>query len=227
MKAVERGEVDKVAAVLGKKGIIPTKLDVEGRSAWVISRTHSDVPPINTRTPTMHLKYGERSSRDTSIVLFYHFHDRTSPKCWTHQIPNPEAVSLLHVAHPFLRKVFINANSFSISSLLFRNHFSFYEIKSRSPWLILRMTSCPPKHFFTVFHFAVLKHHIFSYNSVLVLSLFMEGTVRLGSQYKECLWLDHVGHGLLTLSPQEMTPCKFRSDPLWFLQHEGIHFGPA
>lgn len=33
MKAVERGEVDKVAAVLSKKGIIPTKLDVEGRSA--------------------------------------------------------------------------------------------------------------------------------------------------------------------------------------------------
>ena len=33
MKAVERGEVDKVAGVLGKKGIIPTKLDVEGRSA--------------------------------------------------------------------------------------------------------------------------------------------------------------------------------------------------
>lgn len=33
MKAVERGEVDKVSAVLSKKGIIPTKLDVEGRSA--------------------------------------------------------------------------------------------------------------------------------------------------------------------------------------------------
>ena len=33
MKAVERGEVDKVAAVLSKKGIIPSKLDVEGRSA--------------------------------------------------------------------------------------------------------------------------------------------------------------------------------------------------
>lgn len=45
MKAVERGEVDKVAAVLNKKGIIPTKLDVEGRSAWV-TYTHmsSDVP---------------------------------------------------------------------------------------------------------------------------------------------------------------------------------------
>lgn len=33
MKAVERGEVDKAAAVLSKKGVIPTKLDVEGRSA--------------------------------------------------------------------------------------------------------------------------------------------------------------------------------------------------
>lgn len=39
MKAVERREVDKVAAVLSKKGIIPTKLDVEGRSAWVNTNT--------------------------------------------------------------------------------------------------------------------------------------------------------------------------------------------
>nr|XP_019955060.1 PREDICTED: uveal autoantigen with coiled-coil domains and ankyrin repeats [Paralichthys olivaceus] len=44
MKAVERGEVDKVAAVLGKKGIIPTKLDVEGRSAFHLAATrgHQD-----------------------------------------------------------------------------------------------------------------------------------------------------------------------------------------
>lgn len=42
MKAVERGEVDKVAAVLSKKGIIPTKLDVEGRSAWVNTDTHAN-----------------------------------------------------------------------------------------------------------------------------------------------------------------------------------------
>lgn len=40
MRAVERCEVDKVAAVLNKKGIIPTKLDVEGHSAWVNTRTH-------------------------------------------------------------------------------------------------------------------------------------------------------------------------------------------
>ncbi|KAM7424500.1 hypothetical protein PAMA_000711 [Pampus argenteus] len=39
MKAVERGEVDKVSAVLGKKGIIPTKLDVEGRSAFHLAAT--------------------------------------------------------------------------------------------------------------------------------------------------------------------------------------------
>lgn len=43
MKAVERREVDKVAAVLSKKGIIPTKLDVEGRSAWVNTNTLLDV----------------------------------------------------------------------------------------------------------------------------------------------------------------------------------------
>ncbi|XP_047007439.1 uveal autoantigen with coiled-coil domains and ankyrin repeats isoform X5 [Ictalurus punctatus] len=39
MKAVERGEVDKVSAVLSKKGIIPTKLDVEGRSAFHLAAT--------------------------------------------------------------------------------------------------------------------------------------------------------------------------------------------
>uniref|UniRef100_A0A8B9LJL7 Uncharacterized protein n=1 Tax=Astyanax mexicanus TaxID=7994 RepID=A0A8B9LJL7_ASTMX len=39
MKAVERGEVDKVAAVLSKKGIIPTKLDIEGRSGDLLKGT--------------------------------------------------------------------------------------------------------------------------------------------------------------------------------------------
>ncbi|KAM6981458.1 uveal autoantigen with coiled-coil domains and ankyrin repeats protein isoform 2-T2 [Aplochiton taeniatus] len=39
MKAVERSEVDKVAAVLSKKGVIPTKLDVEGRSAFHLAAT--------------------------------------------------------------------------------------------------------------------------------------------------------------------------------------------
>lgn len=33
MKAVERGEVDKVSATLSKKGVVPTKLNVEGQSA--------------------------------------------------------------------------------------------------------------------------------------------------------------------------------------------------
>ncbi|XP_029000479.1 uveal autoantigen with coiled-coil domains and ankyrin repeats protein isoform X2 [Betta splendens] len=39
MRAVERNEVDKVTAVLSKKGIIPTKLDVEGRSAFHLAAT--------------------------------------------------------------------------------------------------------------------------------------------------------------------------------------------
>ncbi|KAF4091007.1 hypothetical protein AMELA_G00032140 [Ameiurus melas] len=39
MKAVERGEVEKVSTVLSKKGIIPTKLDVEGRSAFHLAAT--------------------------------------------------------------------------------------------------------------------------------------------------------------------------------------------
>ncbi|XP_036400233.1 uveal autoantigen with coiled-coil domains and ankyrin repeats protein-like isoform X2 [Megalops cyprinoides] len=39
MKAVERGEVDKVAAVLNKKGVVPTKLDPEGRSAFHLAAT--------------------------------------------------------------------------------------------------------------------------------------------------------------------------------------------
>lgn len=57
MKAVERGEADKVAAVLGKKGIIPTKLDVEGRSAWVNQDKH---------------KYADIKSL-TSAVFFFFF----------------------------------------------------------------------------------------------------------------------------------------------------------
>ncbi|XP_053298811.1 uveal autoantigen with coiled-coil domains and ankyrin repeats isoform X3 [Pleuronectes platessa] len=47
MKAVERGEVDKVAAVLGKKGIIPTKLDVEGRSAFHLAATRGHQDCLN------------------------------------------------------------------------------------------------------------------------------------------------------------------------------------
>ncbi|XP_028257157.1 uveal autoantigen with coiled-coil domains and ankyrin repeats protein [Parambassis ranga] len=47
MKAVERGEVDKVAAVLSKKGIIPTKLDVEGRSAFHLAATRGHLDCLN------------------------------------------------------------------------------------------------------------------------------------------------------------------------------------
>nr|XP_061830911.1 uveal autoantigen with coiled-coil domains and ankyrin repeats-like [Nerophis lumbriciformis] len=47
MKAVERGEVDKVAAVLGKKGIVPTKPDVEGRSAFHLAATRGHLDCLN------------------------------------------------------------------------------------------------------------------------------------------------------------------------------------
>ncbi|CAL8235475.1 unnamed protein product [Boreogadus saida] len=47
MKAVERGEVDKVAAVLSKKGITPTKLDVEGRSAFHLAATRGHLDCLN------------------------------------------------------------------------------------------------------------------------------------------------------------------------------------
>ncbi|XP_077375142.1 uveal autoantigen with coiled-coil domains and ankyrin repeats protein isoform X2 [Festucalex cinctus] len=47
MKAVERGEVDKTAAVLNKKGIIPTKLDVEGRSAFHLAATRGHLDCLN------------------------------------------------------------------------------------------------------------------------------------------------------------------------------------
>ncbi|XP_077420006.1 uveal autoantigen with coiled-coil domains and ankyrin repeats protein isoform X2 [Vanacampus margaritifer] len=47
MKAVERGEVDKAAAVLNKKGIIPTKLDVEGRSAFHLAATRGHLDCLN------------------------------------------------------------------------------------------------------------------------------------------------------------------------------------
>ncbi|KAL3065780.1 hypothetical protein OYC64_015850 [Pagothenia borchgrevinki] len=47
MKAVERRELDKVAAVLSKKGIIPTKLDVEGRSAFHLAATRGHLECLN------------------------------------------------------------------------------------------------------------------------------------------------------------------------------------
>uniref|UniRef100_A0A8C7X1A1 Uveal autoantigen with coiled-coil domains and ankyrin repeats b n=1 Tax=Oryzias sinensis TaxID=183150 RepID=A0A8C7X1A1_9TELE len=47
IKAVERGEVDKAAAVLSKKGIIPTKLDVEGRSAFHLAAARGHLECLN------------------------------------------------------------------------------------------------------------------------------------------------------------------------------------
>uniref|UniRef100_A0A8C4TT72 Uveal autoantigen with coiled-coil domains and ankyrin repeats n=1 Tax=Erpetoichthys calabaricus TaxID=27687 RepID=A0A8C4TT72_ERPCA len=47
MKAVERGEVDKVAATLSKKGVIPTKLDVEGRSAFHLAASRGNLDCLN------------------------------------------------------------------------------------------------------------------------------------------------------------------------------------
>ncbi|KAM9409372.1 uveal autoantigen with coiled-coil domains and ankyrin repeats protein isoform 2-T2 [Pholidichthys leucotaenia] len=47
MKAVERNEVEKVSAVLNKKGIIPMKLDVEGRSAFHLSATRGHLDCLN------------------------------------------------------------------------------------------------------------------------------------------------------------------------------------
>ncbi|XP_078097328.1 uveal autoantigen with coiled-coil domains and ankyrin repeats protein-like isoform X3 [Mustelus asterias] len=47
LKAVEKGDVDKVASVLAKRGIICTKLDVEGRSAFHVAAAKGDVPCIN------------------------------------------------------------------------------------------------------------------------------------------------------------------------------------
>uniref|UniRef100_A0AAQ4S0D6 Uveal autoantigen with coiled-coil domains and ankyrin repeats n=1 Tax=Gasterosteus aculeatus aculeatus TaxID=481459 RepID=A0AAQ4S0D6_GASAC len=47
MKAVERREVDKVAAVLSKKAIIPSKLDVEGHSAFHLAATRGHLDCLN------------------------------------------------------------------------------------------------------------------------------------------------------------------------------------
>nr|XP_015198786.1 PREDICTED: uveal autoantigen with coiled-coil domains and ankyrin repeats isoform X2 [Lepisosteus oculatus] len=47
MKAVERGEADKVSSALGKKGIVPTKLDVEGRSAFHLAASKGYLDCLN------------------------------------------------------------------------------------------------------------------------------------------------------------------------------------
>uniref|UniRef100_UPI00398F1A16 uveal autoantigen with coiled-coil domains and ankyrin repeats isoform X2 n=1 Tax=Pristiophorus japonicus TaxID=55135 RepID=UPI00398F1A16 len=47
MKAVEKGDADKVTSVLAKRGLTSTKLDVEGRSAFHVAAAKGDVPCIN------------------------------------------------------------------------------------------------------------------------------------------------------------------------------------
>ncbi|XP_038669139.1 uveal autoantigen with coiled-coil domains and ankyrin repeats-like isoform X1 [Scyliorhinus canicula] len=47
LKAVDKGDVDKVTSVLAKRGIVCTKLDVEGRSAFHVAAAKGDVPCIN------------------------------------------------------------------------------------------------------------------------------------------------------------------------------------
>ncbi|KAJ6662866.1 hypothetical protein lerEdw1_011070 [Lerista edwardsae] len=48
MKAAERGDVDKISAVLAKKGVNPTKLDVEGRSAFHVVASKGNLDCLNT-----------------------------------------------------------------------------------------------------------------------------------------------------------------------------------
>uniref|UniRef100_A0A674HCN2 Uncharacterized protein n=1 Tax=Taeniopygia guttata TaxID=59729 RepID=A0A674HCN2_TAEGU len=48
MKAAERGDVDKVSSILAKKGVSPTKLDVEGRSAFHVVASKGNLDCLNT-----------------------------------------------------------------------------------------------------------------------------------------------------------------------------------
>ncbi|XP_054858370.1 uveal autoantigen with coiled-coil domains and ankyrin repeats [Eublepharis macularius] len=48
MKAAERGDVEKIASVLSKKGVNPTKLDVEGRSAFHVVASKGNLECLNT-----------------------------------------------------------------------------------------------------------------------------------------------------------------------------------
>ncbi|XP_075620451.1 uveal autoantigen with coiled-coil domains and ankyrin repeats isoform X1 [Balearica regulorum gibbericeps] len=48
MKAAERGDVEKVSSILGKKGVSPTKLDVEGRSAFHVVASKGNLDCLNT-----------------------------------------------------------------------------------------------------------------------------------------------------------------------------------
>ncbi|NXA21896.1 UACA protein, partial [Ibidorhyncha struthersii] len=48
MKAAERGDVEKVSSILAKKGVSPTKLDVEGRSAFHVVVSKGNLDCLNT-----------------------------------------------------------------------------------------------------------------------------------------------------------------------------------
>uniref|UniRef100_A0A8C6ZBH7 Uveal autoantigen with coiled-coil domains and ankyrin repeats n=1 Tax=Nothoprocta perdicaria TaxID=30464 RepID=A0A8C6ZBH7_NOTPE len=48
MKAAERGDVEKVSSILAKKGVTPTKLDVEGRSAFHVVASKGNLDCLNT-----------------------------------------------------------------------------------------------------------------------------------------------------------------------------------
>ncbi|NXN29867.1 UACA protein, partial [Nycticryphes semicollaris] len=48
MKAAERGDVEKVLSILAKKGVSPTKLDVEGRSAFHVVASKGNLDCLNT-----------------------------------------------------------------------------------------------------------------------------------------------------------------------------------
>ncbi|XP_066491663.1 uveal autoantigen with coiled-coil domains and ankyrin repeats isoform X3 [Tiliqua scincoides] len=47
MKAAERGDVDKISSILTKKGVNPTKLDVEGRSAFHVVSSKGNLDCLN------------------------------------------------------------------------------------------------------------------------------------------------------------------------------------
>ncbi|XP_072202005.1 uveal autoantigen with coiled-coil domains and ankyrin repeats [Excalfactoria chinensis] len=48
MKAAERGDEEKVSSILAKKGVSPTKLDVEGRSAFHVVASKGNLDCLNT-----------------------------------------------------------------------------------------------------------------------------------------------------------------------------------
>ncbi|TRZ11634.1 hypothetical protein HGM15179_015466 [Zosterops borbonicus] len=48
MKAAERGDAEKVSSILAKKGVSPTKLDVEGRSAFHVVASKGNLDCLNT-----------------------------------------------------------------------------------------------------------------------------------------------------------------------------------